>query len=65
MWKQSDDGVLRCMLASISGLRPQLYTGVRGFSSVKEGLVEEQQMSTYPKGHWRRGGHESGQNLKM
>lgn len=32
---------------------------------MKKWFVEEKQMGTYPEGHRRRGGHESGQNLEM
>lgn len=60
VWQQCNDGVLRCMLASISGMCLQLYVGRRCFPSMKKWLVEEEEMSAYPEGHRRRGGHESG-----
>lgn len=64
MWQQCKDGVLRCVHEAVFGISLQLHIGVGGLPSVKKRLVEEEEVSAYPEGHRRWGGHESGENLK-
>lgn len=64
MWQQGEDGVLRCVHEAVFGIRLQLHVGAARFPSMQEWLIEEEEVSTYPEGHRRGRGNESGENLR-
>ena len=65
MGQQGTDGVVERVCAPVSGrvVRPQLHIGYRRFPPMKQGLVEQEEMSADPERDGSGRGQKSGQNL--